>query len=738
MNTPESVSTDYARALALDSDRLHAEISRLQQAERATADGPAPASMARGVSVVVASYRGVGRISAMLDSLEAQTLPYSKFEVVIVLNGPDDGTAGLLRERAAGTDMHLRVLMTAQADVGAARNVGIDAARMSHVTFLDDDDLLEPQFLASVMAAASRAPSAVVVSPIVNVDGSGAVDDDNPLNRRITGLAALGSASLAAHPWLLGFNACKTFPTAVARQFRYATGMRSGEDVVYFAHLLTVRNLGLVVADARPSNAYRRTVRGESVSRREGFDFMVTERLAVIRRLDALARAHPECAGPIRQLIAAQQGFIERYAAGSEGGRDAIFETVAPVERHFLPWSALNKGSARSLAISYCFMPFSDTSGVVAAKAIVERDRIVDVISNDMKGVRRTDASLSAIAGPWIDQHFLIDTKPSFAGWAQISEFATKALAVAERQDALKGGYESVYSRALWVGSHVAAALFKLRHWGVTWTAEFSDPLRRGAAGEVRPGALTDNDVAARLRSGLASRGFDSLPVETLFDLVEAATMVLADEVIFTNANQMEYMLSLYDSDKLTSLVRSKAVVRPHPVPQRWLYDMAELQYPLPEGVVNFAYFGSFYPNRGIGTVLQAILNLPVDVRRRVRVHVFCNAPRDVKDAVADLGLSTNVYVNPYLDYFAFLRATREFDVLIVNDVIRDEQLPINPFLPSKLSDYLGSGRDVWALWDEGSPLSTHPDVRYRSPEGNVPEIIRGFISIVDDKGATR
>ena len=182
-------------------------------------------------------------------------------------------------------------------------------------------------------------------------------------------------------------------------------------------------------------------------------------------------------------------------------------------------------------------------------------------------------------------------------------------------------------------------------------------------------------------------------------------------------------MLSLYSDRRLRELVEAKAVVRPHPTPIATLYETSPTSYEVSSSTVNIAYFGSFYPNRGIGGVLAAVGRLRADVRRACRVHIFCNDPKGVAGPVAELGVAANVYVNPYLNYLEFLNATRLFDVLLVNDVARDENLPINPFLPSKYSDYRGSGQSIWALVDPGSPLDRASDITYRTPL-DIPELI--------------
>lgn len=708
-------SQEYARRLVLSPDDLKAEIDALRNAGPAQ-DAIGPTAI--GVSVIMPTYQGAGRIAVALESLASQSLDRSRYEVIVVPNGEDDGTLALLASLGPELDMDLRVLRSSRASAGEARNLGLAAARMSHVTFVDDDDTVEPRFLEELMLAVEGGD--IALAPIVNVTPDGDIDPNNSLGTRIDAL--LGKRVLAREiPWALGFNACKLVPIELARKASYRPDLRSGEDLVYFAHLLTEPGIHITAVRPGPDRAYLRQLRDDSISRRTGtFEFLVEERLECIKDLEATQRAaSKQDAAAITQLIKAQQGFIARYAEANEGGRDEILRRVPTEDHRHLPWAKLNSGLARDLAIAYCFMPFSDTSGVVAGKAIAERERIVDVISNDMSKIRRVDESLRMLSDPWVDQHVVVQAPPSFADWSNISDFATKALDKAEKLDATKGPYETMYSRALWAGSHVAAALFKLRHWNVVWTAEFSDPLRRDAAGLPRKAALVDNDVSERLRQGIAGKGFAHLPIESSFDLIEAVTMVLADDLLFTNQNQLDYMLSLYKDQDFKAMVLKKARVRPHPTPAPELYHVSPTSYEVPDGVVNIAYFGSFYPNRGIGEVMTALQNSSPDVRRKVRFHIFCNNPKLVKEQIAEQHLSANVYVNPYLDYLEFLNAATLFDVLLVNDVVRDDNLPINPFLPSKVSDYLGSGRKIWALTDEGSPMSHLAIAEFTSPAGN-------------------
>lgn len=722
----EANAMDLGRELLLDSEVLRREMHSLRKFAESATTAEASTILLPGISVVVATANGISRLPGMIESLVRQSLDPAHFEVVVITNGEPDGSQSLLEQTAhSHPQLNLRWFHRDDPGAGGARNLGVRLAAREYLTFLDDDDQLEPDHLRAVFALARE--DAVVLTPIISVEDGHVVEDD-VLAGRIRALPA--SASLTSAPWVLGFNACKTIPSRIAKGIRYLEHLRSGEDVAYFARLLEFPGLTLVKVDS-PRTAYVRALRPNSVSRRtESYDFNVLERLEVISALEAIEA--PEGAQTaLTALKSAQRGFIERFMRNNEQLADRLESDVVAHGLPHFDWSRINDGRARDLAIAYCFTPYSDTSAIVAAKAIAERKRIVDVISNSMEGVRRPDRAVGALAARWVAKHREIDSPPSFAGWDQISDFAVKAVREAELLAASSHEYKTLYTRALWVGSHVAGALYKLRHWPTVWTAEFSDPLRFNSSGGVREGALKENPVSERLRRALTAKGFGDLTIRSLFDLVEAVTFVLADELVFTNHNQLEYMLESYPP-VLRELVRHKATVRAHPTPVPSAYGAVPASVSLPERVVNLGYFGSFYANRGLDVVLTAIVNLPMSVRRRLRLHIYCSDPVSARNEVAAAGASANVYVRPYLPYMEFLSALKAFDVLVVNDVARGAGMTVNPFLPSKYSDYVGSGTDIWSIVDDGSPLSSLP-ARYMSPVDDAARARDQLIAMIGD-----
>jgi hypothetical protein len=130
------------------------------------------------ISVVI---RTVGRpsIEQSLLSLAAQRRP--PVEVVIVRARPD-----ALPALPAMGAIDVRVVGGGVLNCPQAANAGLDAARGSHVIYLDDDDTFDPGHLASLAAALEADPAArVAYSATLGLDNDGRPvgDLDYPFDR---------------------------------------------------------------------------------------------------------------------------------------------------------------------------------------------------------------------------------------------------------------------------------------------------------------------------------------------------------------------------------------------------------------------------------------------------------------------------------------------------------------------------------------------------------------------------
>lgn len=130
-----------------------------------------PTTRARA-SVVIPNWNGRELLDRCLASLRAQTR--SDFEVVVVDNGSDDDSVDFVRESYPGVS-----IVSLDANRGFARAVNEGLRRFSgeYVALLNNDVVVEPAWLAELIACAERHPRAAAVAPKLLVHGTDDVID---------------------------------------------------------------------------------------------------------------------------------------------------------------------------------------------------------------------------------------------------------------------------------------------------------------------------------------------------------------------------------------------------------------------------------------------------------------------------------------------------------------------------------------------------------------------------------
>lgn len=396
-----------------------------------------------------------------------------------------------------------------------------------------------------------------------------------------------------------------------------------------------------------------------------------------------------------------------------------------------LPWSTVIPPS-RGLALLYNFSPFQDTGSTVASKRLRQFGASVDVIACSFLHHKKADPTIERISAPYVASKQFLPFKPSWATWAAHAAFAQKAAGLAGRYIAHREEpYEFLYSRAMWSPSIIAGALVKLDHPEIEWIAEFSDPLSQDVEGRHRGRPITEDTVSARLVQELESvHGELTDDERSVFAIAELLAFTFADRILFTNRLQMETMLAKVARPELRERIRAVATVSHHPSLPRPFYAMERSAVAVDADTLNIAYFGEFYSSRGLTEVTTAMRTLPPALQERVRLHVFTNyvpaseggsRPRGFSrkqyadlvqralDGVGAEGIEHLVRFHPSLPFLRFLSATDSFDLLVVRDASTGAHHDVNPYLPSKVSDYSGSRARTWAIVEEGSTLSGLP-----------------------------
>ena len=594
------------------------------------------------------------------------------------------------------------------------------------MVFVHDEDRVSRRFLSAVVNVASQDDQIVLPLRVADLG-------DRPADVRapaILGLLAHAGQVVAPRRVASSLAPCVgiAFPRSLLTRQAFDPDLVIGEDSVLLGRLLSDASVTCAIPPTADEGVYY-----HAAGRNPGLARVASERLlAGLERLAALQL--PSDMEPVRgPLLEAGVAEVNRYLqthtddhpAAIEQRRVRHLEAVVDLRR-------LNHRVARDLAVLYTAVPYVDTSATVAARRVFARQRIVDVIANDMSTRLTTDASSEAIWKEFVDIRIELDARPADIWWPGVSEFCHKGLAQITALERSKGPYRSVYSRAMHPTSHFLAAWFKLRRPEVTWYAEFSDPMRQNVQGEERPSSgRPDPVIMADLRAGLTTRGFAAPQSDNLFTWLETHHVRRGGRDHLHQRESARLHARPFPGRRgCAPAPREHSTISHHPVPEPWLYRKLTSSYELLPDKINLAYFGVFYSTRGLTEVWQALRRLPRAARQAIVLHVFTSKPDELLTQVADAGLTDVVVANPYVSYLEYLNLASRVDVLIINDARTVGVHDRNPYLPSKWSDYSGSGTPVWGIVEPGSILSGLL-LDHRSELGDVDGALRVLADLI-------
>lgn len=102
------------------------------------------------ISVIVCTYNREKYIGNLLDSLAANTLPVGDYEILLIDNNCTDRTPQVCEAfRQQHPDLQFRYLQEREQGLSAARNKGIQEARGEVLVYVDDDALVDKDYLTT-------------------------------------------------------------------------------------------------------------------------------------------------------------------------------------------------------------------------------------------------------------------------------------------------------------------------------------------------------------------------------------------------------------------------------------------------------------------------------------------------------------------------------------------------------------------------------------------------------------
>ncbi|WP_409200136.1 glycosyltransferase [Methanobrevibacter sp. DSM 116169] len=667
----------------------------------------------KGINIIIPTYKGEKYILKLLESLKNQTLDYNLFEAIIIINGERDSTEEIIKDFTSNNP-NLNILLEFSPEgVSNARNHGISIANREYITFIDDDDYISPKFLEKMYE--HSAPGRIVIGTFLDED-----DKTGKIKKSYLSPPLFESKGIIKNPYnymkdILVITTDKLIPTKAVKAVDFNPILKNGVDISYFAKLYSKFDFEFFIIDKEEKAVYFRLWRDNSISRQStSYEFNITGRLNVIDDINKqFNNTHnPKKVQFLKELTVGQVSKMNLYLKENPNDLEKVSYDINKYKFKFFPYkyfntdfNNLNKEN-NELIISYAFSPTNTTTSNVMAKRILKSEKNVDIIQASLDNLSK-DYEFESLLNEFILNKTIIEMDFSIE-WKNIKEFIIKGI------DKLKNkNYKKIYSRCYYQHSHFLALEYKLLNKDVFWSAEFSDPTIYNFKGDEKTPPINDENYINKINSYLP----DNLPKiqnnDSLNFICEYVSYVFADEIVFTNENQKEVMLDLFPHQEIREIVDKKYKINPHPTLDKKYYYLKEMGYEIDSSHVNFAYFGDIFGNRTLEDFINAFDTLDTALKDKFKLHIFTSNITFFEQILSS-NVMKNTYLNPQIPFLEFLNLSTKFDCLIVNDTYTKNLFKVNPFLPSKIMDYIGSGRDIWAICDKNSPMDKM-DIKYKS-----------------------
>ena len=193
------------------------------------------------ISVIVPVYKAERLLKKCADSILAQT--HQNLQLILINDGSPDNS-GALCDAYAAQDARVLVKHTVNQGVSAARNEGIRLASGEYIAFVDSDDWVEKDFLASALQDITWEQADLYISGLLEEtfkDGVMVSSEQNKGKDKSYTVTQLFNAFNVDYSFMLICGIwCKLYKTSIIRehQILFDTSTTLGEDMLFICDYL--------------------------------------------------------------------------------------------------------------------------------------------------------------------------------------------------------------------------------------------------------------------------------------------------------------------------------------------------------------------------------------------------------------------------------------------------------------------------------------------------------------------
>ena len=289
-----------------------------------------------------------------------------------------------------------------------------------------------------------------------------------------------------------------------------------------------------------------------------------------------------------------------------------------------------------------------------------------------------------------------------------------------------KGNYKYLYTSIVPGVSHLCGKKIKEKHPEVIWYASFSDPFKNS------PYKKADLEGRSIFYKFIYSVGGLAL----YNNKYEEAAIENADKLIFICEEQRDYTLSQYPKLNRGELL-NKSIIMPLTYIPSWNMYKNIIDSSNPNNNIKQAvHLGRLYGLRKIDTFLDALKELKQEdpnIENKIVFHQYSEIQEPDVRRIKEYGLDRLLVLHNKVSYDESINIMKNADVLVLFDSLMPNSI-IQPYLPSKIVEYLLLKKPILGICDNNSPsYRILKEYKYNTVGSDKDVIKENIISIIND-----
>lgn len=202
------------------------------------------------VSIIVPVFNVADYIEPGLDSLIDQDFAHP-YEIILVDDASTDGSLEACRRYAETYPGRISLIECQEnSGVSIARNLGLDRACGQYLAFFDPDDLLPPETLSRLYAAAERHRADIVKGNLILFDEQVRKPASDEVRQTTFVKDEAVLTTLYEHRQIRGHIAGKLLRRDRFGQIRFPVGVRMAQDLLYFSDVFAQARTLVLLSEA--------------------------------------------------------------------------------------------------------------------------------------------------------------------------------------------------------------------------------------------------------------------------------------------------------------------------------------------------------------------------------------------------------------------------------------------------------------------------------------------------------